>query len=131
MGRTHDPLFIRRDPNAADFGMPELSPGLDVDDRRLSERRTLVSNLGGTSRFDRSLQDMESFQAKAFDFCVLSGRCKFLPSPLCSHSMFPRVCHVSPAFCHALVSSIRGHNRESPAHENVSRGSASWRLVLA
>jgi Protein of unknown function (DUF1501) len=68
LGRTHDPLFIRRDPNAADFALPELSPGLDVDDRRLDGRKSLVTHLGSArSAPDRVQQDMESFRSKAFD----------------------------------------------------------------
>ena len=35
LGRTHDPLFVLRDPNAPDFGMPELSPAADVASQRL------------------------------------------------------------------------------------------------
>jgi hypothetical protein len=68
LGRAHDPLFIRRDPNATGFGMPELSPGADVTSQRMDERKQLVANLGGgVSKLDRQLQDMEAFQAKAFD----------------------------------------------------------------
>ena len=67
LGRTYDPLFIRRDPNAVGFGMPELSPGIDVDARRMDDRKHLFGLLGGSSRSDRQLQDMEAFQAKAFD----------------------------------------------------------------
>lgn len=41
LGRRHDPLFIGRDPNSEDFGLPELSlpQGLDID--RLQSRRGL------------------------------------------------------------------------------------------
>ena len=68
LGRTHDPLFIRRDPDAAGFGMPELSPGPEVDALRIGARKSLVSTLGGRApKGDRLLQDMEAFQAKAFD----------------------------------------------------------------
>src|SRR5262245_1391138 len=68
LGRAHDPLFIRRDPNAPDFGMPELSPGPDVDDHRLAERRSLIGRVGTSlATRDRALQDMDAFQAKAFD----------------------------------------------------------------
>jgi hypothetical protein len=68
LGRTRDPLFIRRDPNAPDFGMPELRPGKDVDPQRMDARKFLMSSLGGSApKNDRLLQDMEAFQAKAFD----------------------------------------------------------------
>ena len=39
LGRSYDPLFILKDPNAADFGMPELSPPPDVGRNRLEQRR--------------------------------------------------------------------------------------------
>jgi len=68
LGRTRDPLFIRRDPNAIGFGMPELSPGADVDGARMDARKFLMSSLGIVSpKSDRQLQDMEAFQAKAFE----------------------------------------------------------------
>ena len=68
LGRASDPLFIRRDPNATGFGMPELNPGVDVDSSRMDARKSLMAALGGSpSRYDRQLQDMEMFQAKAFD----------------------------------------------------------------
>ena len=68
LGRTYDPLFIRRDPNSPAFGMPELNPGPDVNRQRMDARKLLVSSLDGSaSRYDRQLQDMGAFQAKAFD----------------------------------------------------------------
>lgn len=68
MGRAFDPLFILRDPNAADFALPELSPGPDVNNQRMQSRRSLLSSLEvNRSLADRQLQDMEAFQAKAFD----------------------------------------------------------------
>src|SRR5439155_26061996 len=67
LGRNHDPLFVLRDPNAPGFGMPELSLGDDVNAARLNQRRRLESVLGGPVRSDRRMQDMGSFQARAFD----------------------------------------------------------------
>ncbi len=31
LGKPRDPLFVLRDPNAADFALPELALGPDVD----------------------------------------------------------------------------------------------------
>ncbi len=69
LGRGYDPLFVLRDPNAADFGMPELSLGGDVTAQRMAQRRRLEDRLGAASRWqrERRLQDMSSFQARAFD----------------------------------------------------------------
>lgn len=63
MGRTHDPLFVLRDPNAPDFAMPELTLGPDVNPRRLDDRRRLMDYLAGSV----SANDMGGFQSRAFD----------------------------------------------------------------
>jgi hypothetical protein len=69
LGRPRDPLFVLRDPNAADFGLPELAPALDVGLQRLSERRRLMGSLAinRTPLLDRPTQEMDGFQARAFD----------------------------------------------------------------
>ncbi len=68
LGRTYDPLFVLKDPNAPDFTMSELSLPEGVDPRRLDGRRQLASRLDDLHRSDdRRLQDMDGFQAKAFD----------------------------------------------------------------
>src|SRR6516225_6453043 len=36
LGRSYDPLFVLRDPNAANFSMPELTPAADIDTARTS-----------------------------------------------------------------------------------------------
>jgi hypothetical protein len=69
LGRAYDPLFVLRDPSAADFGMPELSlpDGMTLD--RLGARQQLAGQLdqcAGMSR-DRRYQELGSFQARAFD----------------------------------------------------------------
>ena len=66
LGRNHDPLFVLRDPNSPTFDMPELGLGGDMSGRRLQQRRRLASSLGTNSQ-SRSLQDMDEFQARAFD----------------------------------------------------------------
>jgi hypothetical protein len=66
LGRSRDPLFVLRDPNAADFAMPELALPLDINRLRLEERRRLCAELGSARR-ERPLQEMDGFQARAFD----------------------------------------------------------------
>jgi hypothetical protein len=69
LGRASDPLFMLRDPNASGFGLPELSPGPEVGLDRLQARRNLAHFLEGGrhTSSERALQDMDMFQAKAFD----------------------------------------------------------------
>jgi hypothetical protein len=66
LGRNHDPLFVLRDPNSPTFDMPELGLGGDMNRGRLAERRGLASAVGNIGQ-SRSLQDMDDFQARAFD----------------------------------------------------------------
>jgi hypothetical protein len=70
LGRTRDPLFVLRDPNARDFAMPELSLTGDMNANRLDSRKRLVEELGGSAgrfRDDRPAQEMSGFRVKAFD----------------------------------------------------------------
>ena len=46
LGRQNDPLFVLRDPNAPDFGMPELSLPGDLSRTRMGERQHLLGQLG-------------------------------------------------------------------------------------
>jgi hypothetical protein len=63
LGRTYDPLFMLRDPNAPNFALPELTPTPQLD-----ERRGLLGQLDELRvKGDKQLQDMNGFQAKAFD----------------------------------------------------------------
>ena len=76
LGRSYDPLFILKDPNQPDFGMPELSPPPNVGQGRLERRQRLVAGLGGPPdglRHDRRLQDLDRFQARAFDLLTSSS----------------------------------------------------------
>ncbi len=66
LGRTRDPLFVLRDPNAPGFAMPELSLGPDMTSARLHRRQELSGRLGAPAR-DRAPQEMTNFQARAFD----------------------------------------------------------------
>ncbi len=70
LGRNRDPLFVLKDPNAPDFGMPELTAPPEVGPVRFGARRRLAADLGGTpSAFgdDRRFHEMDGFQAAAFD----------------------------------------------------------------
>jgi hypothetical protein len=69
LGRTYDPLFVLRDPNAPGFAMPELTLSAELSRGRLDARKSLAASLDGTVRrlADGRLQDMDGFQAKAFD----------------------------------------------------------------
>jgi hypothetical protein len=67
LGRNLDPMWVLRDPNRSDFGMPELSLGVDVSAERLDARRQLIEQLGGEDKAERKLQEMDGFQARAFD----------------------------------------------------------------
>jgi hypothetical protein len=62
LGRTRDPLFVLRDPNAPDFELPEL--GLGVERMRLDDRRRLLERQAGGSA---SMREMAGFQGRAFD----------------------------------------------------------------
>jgi hypothetical protein len=69
LGRSLDPLFMLRDPNAPQFALPELSLAPDMNPARLDERRRLVDQLG--EQISRT--DMTGFQAKAFDLLTSSA----------------------------------------------------------
>jgi hypothetical protein len=66
LGRTRDPLFVLRDPNAPGFGMPELTLAGDMTPERLDERKRLIDRLAGPIG-DRPALELSGFQAKAFD----------------------------------------------------------------
>jgi len=70
LGRSVDPLWITRDPNAPDFGMPELGLPPGVNPARSADRRRLIESIGSTPpgfSADSRLRDMDGFQARAFD----------------------------------------------------------------
>ncbi len=68
LGAAYDPLFVLRDPNAADFGVPELTLLADVSAQRLAYRRELFSGLDAElARGDGAtgVDAMDSFQQRA------------------------------------------------------------------
>src|SRR5262245_10277204 len=72
LGRTRDPLFVLRNPNAPDFAMPELGLGTDMSADRLGARRRLLDRLH-VGADDRPAQEMSGFQGKAFDLLVAAA----------------------------------------------------------
>ncbi len=69
LGRTRDPLFVLRNPDAPNFAMPELGLGAEMNATRLDARRRLLDWLR-CGADDRSAQEMAGFQGKAFDLLV-------------------------------------------------------------
>lgn len=69
LGRTYDPLFVLRDPSAANFEVQELAPPSDVTFGRLQSRQELLKSFGTgqQSSVDRLSREMNGFQRNAFD----------------------------------------------------------------
>jgi hypothetical protein len=68
LGKAYDPLFVLKDPNAADFSIPELALQPDVGTDRLSRRKTLQCTIDGqfTDRQTRGMTGMDGFQERAY-----------------------------------------------------------------
>jgi hypothetical protein len=76
LGRSLDPLFVLKDPNAPDFAMPELSLPGGVDLSRLGARRELAATLGGPPpglADDRRIGDLDRFQTRALELLTSSA----------------------------------------------------------
>jgi hypothetical protein len=65
LGRTRDPLFVLRDPSRADFAMPELGPGPEMNPARLDARRGLLER--SATRVAGDAREMIGFQGRAFE----------------------------------------------------------------
>ncbi len=68
LGRTHDPLFVLRDPNTPDFSVPELTLLGDVTSQRLDVRRQLFDALNDRFSNDAAptaADAMAGFQQRA------------------------------------------------------------------
>src|ERR1051325_2954213 len=50
LGKAHDPLLITRDPNSAEFKLPELNLPANVSNERLLHRRSIQKIIDGQSR---------------------------------------------------------------------------------
>ena len=70
MGRSYDPLFVLKDPNAKSFQIEELSPSADLQSQRLDGRKRLLQQLRSDQSLhqtDRLVREMDGFQQRAFD----------------------------------------------------------------
>lgn len=69
LGRATDPLFVLRDPNAADFTIPELSLSAEIPTSRLAGREQLFASLERPERGAGANQpaQMSRFQERALD----------------------------------------------------------------
>jgi hypothetical protein len=68
LGKAYDPLFVLKDPNAADFSIPELALHADVGTDRLSRRKSLQGTIDTqfAGRVSRGVAGMDGFQERAF-----------------------------------------------------------------
>ena len=69
LGKAFDPLWILKDPNAADFSVPEFTLTQDVSPQRLANRSHLLSDLNARLLGESSSQlgAMTRFQQQAAD----------------------------------------------------------------
>lgn len=69
LGRGHDPLFILNDPNAAGFGVPELTPTDDITQDRMAARRSLLASIGARlpSPVRAGPEAADTFRSRALD----------------------------------------------------------------
>jgi hypothetical protein len=68
LGKSHDPLFVLRDPNAPDFSVPELTLPVEIGLDRLERRQELRRQIdaGFVSRASVVTDTMDEFQRRAF-----------------------------------------------------------------
>ena len=71
LGSNYAPFVVNADPNAPDFSVPDLAPPVDIDSRRLSDRRSLlniVDKYQGSTEIvaNQSARALSKFQQKAF-----------------------------------------------------------------
>jgi Protein of unknown function (DUF1501) len=70
LGKAHDPLWILKDPNAAEFKVTELAAPVGVDVDRINDRKALQSSLAGLSELAErtdEIRGMRAYQARAID----------------------------------------------------------------
>lgn len=75
LGRGFDPLFVLKDPNAPDFGVPELSLPSEMTGERFEARRRLLAGVEprAPQDIDRSAAAYDQFQTRAFDLLSSSA----------------------------------------------------------
>ena len=70
LGHSYDPLFVLKDPNATDFGVPDLTLQADVPARRLEARQSLFRQIAAESAGVAGIAataEMDRMQARALD----------------------------------------------------------------
>jgi hypothetical protein len=70
LGRQHDPLWVLKDPNSADFSVPEFTLASDVSVERLMHRGQLLTSLNGArpvAQGRATFEAMNGFQQRALD----------------------------------------------------------------
>lgn len=70
LGHSYDPLFVLKDPNADDFGVPDLTLQADVPARRLEARQSLFKQIAAESASVAGVAataEMDRMQARALD----------------------------------------------------------------
>jgi hypothetical protein len=67
LGGHHDPLFVLKDPNAADFSIPELTLQTGVSAERLDVRRALFASLDQRVTERARSRGMTGLQTRAID----------------------------------------------------------------
>jgi hypothetical protein len=75
LGRQHDPLWVLKDPSAADFSVPEFTLAADVSVERLTHRGQLLTSLNGNLGAHAGPAPFDAhnrFQQRALD--VLTGK---------------------------------------------------------
>jgi len=72
LGSQRDPLFVLKDPNAANFGIPELTLQSGVSAERLATRRSLVEQIDRRLVAESSPREMTGLQGRAIDLLTSS-----------------------------------------------------------
>jgi Protein of unknown function (DUF1501) len=70
LGRSYDPLFVLKDPNAPDFGVPDLTIQADVSLARLEQRRAMFERIaipGEAASTQGAQGELTRMQARALD----------------------------------------------------------------
>ncbi len=70
LGKMHDPLWVLRDPNSADFNVEELALPAEINVDRAAERKDMWQELDTRSRLaDKvaAVRGMNDYQARALD----------------------------------------------------------------
>jgi hypothetical protein len=69
LGKLYDPFVILKDPNAADFGLPELTFGPDMTPQRLDQRRRLIDRM--LHSYHRlAPTDLDSARQRAYELLI-------------------------------------------------------------